>query len=123
MRIQQLASYFIEEACPSTSFTFDLAIGLCQSFLKAKYFSLFALIGTDSSLSSIYSKVEEISGRLNFKLQKEDLEEMLYTLDGDKGVFLTAYWLTYIFDMQERVEYVWSRFPVFFSITSLLLDK
>ena len=77
MRIQQLASYFIEEACPSTAFTFDLAIGLCQSFLKAKHFSLFALIGTDSSLSSIYSKVEEISGRLKFKLQKEDLEEII----------------------------------------------
>jgi len=92
MRIQQLASYFIEEACPSTSFTFDLAIGLCQSFLKAKNLSLFALIGTDSSLSSIYSKVEEMSGRLNFKIQKEDLEKIiLYTLDGGKGVFLTAH--------------------------------
>ena len=25
--------------------------------------------------------------------------------------------------MQERVEYVWSRFPVFFSMASLLLNK
>ena len=56
---------------------------------------------------------------------KEEFDRILEEFDGKKyggGVITTAYWLTYIFDIQERVEYIWSRFPIFYFMAFRLIS-
>jgi len=56
---------------------------------------------------------------------EEEFKETLDKFEGKEfggGVIVTAHWLTYIFDIQEKVEYIWSRFPIFYFMAFRLLS-
>jgi len=70
-----------------------------------------------------YKDIFQESKTLSLSLSPEKFLKRLYKIDKNKGVFLNAHWLTYLFDYQERVEYIWAHFPLFYSIANEIAEE
>jgi len=118
MRIHQLGSFFNQEEYPPSSWIMDLVFRLFQSSYRSKYSELFS-----TPKDRILSRIEKTLGNVRFEIDKSELHDILRKIDQDTGTIVTAHWLTYIFDVQEKADFIWAKFPLFFSLATKLNSR
>ncbi|RLG44805.1 MAG: hypothetical protein DRN81_03610 [Thermoproteota archaeon] len=120
MRIITLAEQIIVKNKPSVGFLFSCIGNICTQFLYAKEIApITELAVTEGHFSTLFKECQQIS----WNIDATKFMSILEALDGNSGIIITAHWLLYIFDLQERAEYIWTHFPLFYSLAKTLKQK
>lgn len=116
MRIITLARHVLAKRNPITDWilTLILELYLKLNLYKAQSLTALSITKRKTSLSNV---LNEITGKgIYLPISYNRAIQLINDFDQKVGILITAHWLTYIFDYQEKAEYVWAHFPLFYSI-------
>lgn len=120
MRIMTLAYNVLSKRFPALSWEFDFAVRLYQAFVRSKYKEVFTPLASDEGKKT-FDHLFELS--ISTNMSYDEFLRVLMAVDEGSGVLVTAYWLTCIFGYQEKSEFVWAHFPIFYSIAREICES
>ena len=116
MRIITLARHILAKKSPITDWSLALILDLYLKLNSYREHSLTAL-STAKERTPLSNILDEITNRgIHLPMNYDEAINLINSFDRKAGILVTAHWLTYIFDYQEKAEYVWAHFPLFYSM-------
>ncbi|MHA1593923.1 MAG: hypothetical protein ACTSXX_04185 [Candidatus Baldrarchaeia archaeon] len=113
MRVMTLAYNVLSKRFPVSGWELDLVVRLYQAYAVSRYKDVFTPFAIEEWRKA-FDHIFKLS--ISTGMSYGEFMKVLMDVDEKSGVFITAHWLTCIFDYQEKSEFVWAHFPIFYSI-------
>jgi len=116
MRIITLARHILAKRNPVTDWSLALILELYLKLNSYREQSL-TVLSTAKKRTLLSNILDEVTNReIHLPMNYDEALNLINSFDRKAGILVTAHWLTYIFDYQEKAEYIWAHFPLFYSM-------